>query len=359
MRSALLLAFLAAAAPAQDKTAPLAMDAILVKPEEMPKDVKLVDGIHGVSPQAQTYFETPSVKEITKKLTPEAVDQFPKGVLEGFPVPKRKECQSFEAQGYPAGSVFVYEYDDDGKTAGILPFLTSYIWGDRRSEQHPEEIVAEGRFLWVISFPYPRPNPAAEWYKERLRQKLRVHALKEHLECIPLMAQLGKAYSAEDADAGIQVIRDNPKLVESWALGQYLLGEFGTMKKDYALAEQGYRKALELHDSVTDPVEPGILYATLDGLGLALHAQGKREEAVKILKRAVAAADDTGGRAMQSKAHSSYNLACAYAMMKKYPESLAALQQAIHLDPSCKKDALADDDLAEARKRKEFQELLK
>jgi tetratricopeptide (TPR) repeat protein len=357
MRTGALL-LLTAVAVAQEKAAPLAVEAILVKPEELPKGVRLVEGIHCVSPQARTYFETPSMKDIARKLTPEAVEQFPPGFLEQFPVPKRKECQSFEAEGRPPGSILVYEYEEgDADTA--LAFLTPYIWGDRRSEQHPEEIVAEGRFIWVLSFPFPRADPAAEWYKERLRKKLRVHAPRERPEFIPLGQEFAKAYSAQDAEAGIKLAQENAKVLEDWAFGQYFLGEFAALKGDHALAEKGYRKALDLHDRFVDPVEPAIVYASLDGLGVALHVQGKREEAVKTLKRAISAAEETGVLAIQSAARSTYNLACAYSMMRKYADALGALKDAIAKDPQYKEMARTDGDFAEARKRKEFQELLK
>jgi hypothetical protein len=46
-------------------------------------------------------------------------------------------------------------------------------------------------------------------------------------------------------------------------------------------------------------------------------------------------------------------------MMKKYPEALRALKEAIAIDPQYKDMAKTDGDFAEARKKKEFQELLK
>ena len=70
MKTAAAVALLACASLAQEK-APLAFDAILVKPADLPKNVKLVDGIHCVSPQTKAFFETPSLKDILRTLSPE------------------------------------------------------------------------------------------------------------------------------------------------------------------------------------------------------------------------------------------------------------------------------------------------
>ena len=58
-------------------------------------------------------------------------------------------------------------------------------------------------------------------------------------------------------------------------------------------------------------------------------------------------------------AKSAYNLACAYALLERWPDALAALEDAIAGNPRYRTSARTDEDLAEARKREEFQALLK
>ncbi|MFI5402037.1 MAG: TPR end-of-group domain-containing protein [Planctomycetota bacterium] len=354
MRAVAALALLACVGLAQEK-APLPFDAVLVKPAELPKTVKLVDGMHCVSPQAKTYFETPALKDIMKTLAPEVAAKVSEETLDQFPVPKRKECQSFQAQGRPAGSVLVFEYAEDADET--LAFLRPYIWGERRSEKHPEEFVVHGRHLWVLSFPYPAGDPAAEWYKDRLRKKFRVPAPRERPDLAALRGQVVKAFEAKDAAAGIKLLQPNAKAAD-WSLGQNMHGQFAEMKKDHALAEKAYRKALQLHDTIADPLDPRLLWVTLDGLAIALHAQGKRPEAVKLLARALEAATECEDGVRQARAQSHYNLACVHAMMKKYEDAAHALDEAIRGDPSYVETARKDPDFAEALKLKEFQAVL-
>ena len=355
MRTAFAVALLACVAAAQEKP-PLTVDAVLVAPKELPKNIKLVDGMHCVSPQAQTYFETPAMKDIMTKLVPEMAQRVSKETLDQFPVPKRKEVQSFQADGRPAGSALVYEYADAGDATSSLVFLREYIWGGGRSEQHPEEIFLQDRFIWVLSFPYPLGDPAAEWYKERLRKKLRVRAPRERVDLTALRIEAVKAYEAKDAATGIRLLQD-PKAA-NWSFGQNLLGQLAQMKGDQLLAEKAFRKALQLHDSIADPLDPKLLWVTLDGLAIALHAQGKRPEALKLLDRALEVAkecDEDGPKAM---GQSRYNQACVYAMMKKYEDAWHALGAAIDFDPSYVDAARKDADFAEALKQKDFEELL-
>lgn len=355
MRAVAALALLACAGLAQEK-APLAFDSLLVKPAELPKNVKLVDGIHCVSPQAKTYFETPAMKDIMRKVAPDKADRVSEETLDQFPVPKRKECQSFKAEGRPAGSILVYEYAD-GQAEEMLAFLRSYVWGDGRSKEHPEEIFSTGRFIWVLSFPYPPGDPAGEWYKDRLRRKFGVPALREHADLASLRQNAVKAFEGKDAATGTRLLQE-AKAAADWSFGQNMLGQFAEMKQDHALAEKAYRKALRLHDTLADPLDPALAWVTIDGLAIALHAQGKRPEAVKLFGRAIAAAEQCGDGTRKAKAQSTYNLACAHSMMKKYPEALESLREAIALESSYAEMADKDADFVEARKLKEFQELL-
>jgi len=355
MRFVAGLALLAGAALAQGKA--FSFDDVLVKPAELPKKVHVADGIHSVSPQAKTYFETPAMKDIMKTLAPEAAARVSDATFEKFPVPKRKECQSFKADGRTAGSVFLFECEE-GDADDVVSFLKPYLLGEGRSEQHPEEIIVAGRFIWVLSFPFPPGDPAAEWYKERLRKKFKVPALRERPELAQLGKKIAEAFDAKDGPGGIKLLQSNAKAVADWSFGQCMLGQFAEMKEDNALAEKAFRKALQLNDSVADPLEPGLVWVTLDGLALALHAQGKRPEALKLLERAITAAAECDDNGKHAQAQSRYNIACVYAMMKKYPEALDNLQDAVDLDPSYLETARTDEDFAEARKLPPFQEFL-
>jgi len=347
-----LVALLAAAGPlaAQDAAAPvpLEIDAILVQPAELPATIKFVEGMPSASRQPRSYFETPDpAKLMGDRPMPPVLKSF-------FPKPKRKKCQSFAAEKGVAGSVFLFEFAEED-LEGARAFFPSYLWGGRgRTPQHPEELIVHGKLVWILSF--PRGDPAAEWYKERLRRKYRVPALREHPEFLPILKQLSAAYNAEDADKGIQVLQENAKDTQGWGLGQYLLGEFGAKKGDWPTAERGYRRALELHGSLEDPLDEGIVWASHDGLGMALLFQRKLKEAVTVLVRARELAPIDG---LSERAKSTYNLACAYALLKRWPDAQVALKDAIAGNPEYRAHARTDEDLVEARKRKEFQELLK
>jgi tetratricopeptide (TPR) repeat protein len=350
-----LFAILAAAAPlaAQatgkpEEPVPLTIDSILVKAAELPTTIKFVEGMPCASRQPRSYFETPDPEKLMGGQSVPAV------LRSIFPKPKHKKCQSFAAEKGAAGSVFLFEYaeaDIDNARA----FLPAYLWGGRgRSQAHPEELIVHGNLAWILSF--PRGDPAAEWYKERLRKKFRVPAVRERPEFLSIGRQLSAAYDAEDADKGIQVLQENAKVTNGWGFGQYLLGEFGVMKGDWPTAERGYRRALELHGSLEDPLDANIFWASHDGLGMALLFQRKLNEAATVLARAKELAPIDG---IREGAGSAYNLACAYALLKRWPDALAALKDAIAGHPEYRAHARTDEDLVEARKRKEFQELLK
>ncbi|MCK6461390.1 MAG: tetratricopeptide repeat protein, partial [Planctomycetes bacterium] len=336
------------------KTVALAFDAVLVKPEELPKNVRAIEGMHTNEPHPQAFYETPSAEGFAKILPPQLRTMLPKEYLESFPVPKRKEFQSFVAEGGKEGTVFVFEYETDD-LALVTSFLESVLWGrDGPSEDHPEEIMAHGRVLWVISF--QRGDPASEWYKERLRKKLRVPAQRVRPELDPLGAKLAEIFEQQDADAGLGFLAENAAAVERWAFGQCMLGQFAAMKDDDALAEKGFRKALALHESLEDPLDKNFVWAALDGLGVALAGQGKREEAARMFERAIAAGNNLDGPWAATR--SCYNIARVLAEMQNWDEARRALAQVLSVESKFKEIARKDPAFAEARKRKEFQELL-
>ena len=355
MRSAAIIAFLAAVVVAQEKSAPLALDAVLVKPAELPKNVRIVEGIHTKEPHPRTFYETPTVKGIARILPPKMRAMISKEYMASFPIPKRKECQSFLAEGGAKGTGFVFEYETDD-LAIVRSFLEPILWGkDGPSEDHPEEIVIHERILWILSF--PRGDPACEWYKHRLRKKLRIPAPQVRPELDPLGARLAAILEKQDADAGLRFLAENAKVAGQWAFGQCMLGQFAAMKRDHALAEKGFRKALVLHESLTDPLDRNFVWVTLDGLGVALAGQGKGEEAARMFERAIAAGNELGDPWAATR--SCYNIARVLAKMKQWGEARRALEQVISIDEEYKEIARRDPDLAEARKRKDFQGLLK
>lgn len=341
-RAALLLlaAFAAADSPA--------IDAIVVKAEDLPEGVRAIDGIHTNTAGLKAFFETPSADV----LPPELRSKLP--ALKGFPVPTAKRSQSFQADGGAKGTVFVFEYDttDLGVVSVVLEPV---LWGEGGpSEEHPEEIVFGGRFVWVLSF--PRNDPAAEWYKDRLRRKFRIPAPRAHKDLDPLGVKIAEAMEALDFDAGLKLLGDNAKAVDGWAFGQCMIGKLSELKGEHAAAEKGYLRALALHDRLEDPLERNYVWVARDGLGRALRGQGRPDEAVTAFGRAVVAADDMGDAFAISQ--SGYNLAAALAAMKEYEKALRTLKGVLAIDPDLVDTMRHDPDFAEARERQEFRELL-
>ena len=346
-----LVALLAAAGPlaAQDAAAPvpLEIDAILVQPAELPPTIKLVEGMPSASRQPRSYFEAPDAEKLLGGQT------LPEEVKAAFPKPTRKQCQSFAAEGGKPGSVFLFEYAEADLKAART-FLRSYIWAGRgRSAEHPEELITRGSLVWILSF--PQADPAAEWYKARLREKFRVPALRARPELLPLGRKLVAAFRARDADRGLEILEEDAKAAHGWAFAQYFLGEFSVKKQDWPPAERGYRRAIELHEALDDPLPEGLYWAALDGLGMALLYQRKLDDALAVLTKAKELSSRQG---LRQGAKSAYNLACACALLERWPDALAALKDAIAGNPKYRTSALTDEDLGEARKRKEFEELL-
>lgn len=341
MRSTAALALVvlfSTAATAQDaaEPAPLEIDRILVRPDELPENIKFVEGMPTAAREPRSYFESPE------------------SLKAALPQPTRKECQSFAAEGGKPGSVFLFEYAE--ATTGIArKALRSYLWGGRsRSTEHPEELIISGKLVWILSF--PQGDPAAEWYKARLRKKFRVPALRTRPELLPLGKKLVAALRSRDADNGLEVLEQNAEAAHDWAFAQYLLGEFAVKKRAWPKAEGGYRRAIELHETLEDPLSQGLYWAAADGLGMALLYQRKLENAVAALQKA---REYSRRQGLGKEAKSAYNLACAHALLERWPEGLAALKDAIDGKPEYRSQARTDEDLAEARKRPEFQELLK
>ncbi|MFZ9848043.1 MAG: hypothetical protein ACO3EE_07830 [Flavobacteriales bacterium] len=63
-----------------------------------------------------------------------------------------KKFQTIESSG-EIGSVLYFEFD--GPADKTLGFIRGLMWGgDKPSVAHPEEILAKGNVLIILSFPY-------------------------------------------------------------------------------------------------------------------------------------------------------------------------------------------------------------
>lgn len=321
-----------------------------MKAEELPANVKLVEGLPCVARQPWAYFQTPSAWDLaTPEMREKAGD-----LIRSIPSPKRKASQAFQAEGGRAGSVMWYEFDGDGakKVAG---WMKGYLWGADKgpTSRYPETVAVVGNVLIVTSF--PQGDAAHEWFKERLRRKFGVHAPRWSEDLAKLVRTAMGAMNSKDFAAGLAALAANEPLVAPEAFLNFLRGELAMGKGDYALAEKGYRRALELNESRDDPLQENLVYAALDGLGGSLVLQKKAAAAIPYLERAASL-----GRAghLENWTNCLYNLACAQAMLKAWDKSLAALKEAVEGNPKLREQAKSDDDLKEAVKRPEFKKLL-
>ena len=325
-------------APADPAAAPtLTLQALTVDKSELPKGMALVEGEHCVSVQASNLFKTPAMM----------------GIL---PEPVATSCQSFAKGKETPGSLLVLQYSEPVPTK-VREFVPAFIWGeDGPTAQHPEELFFSGEFLIVLSF--PKGSQAREWVGERLRSKCKLPVSRLHTELQPLLKEAVDLYDKRDAKGGLALLRKNAAKIKEFSFGQYLLGEFATASKDWPTAETAYARAVELHDKLVDPLPNGdtVLWAALDGQSMALLFQNKNAESVPVLQRSSAIARQS--MTEKQAAHSLFNLACAQARLKHFDEALAALGESIDLDEAQREVALKDGDLAEARERPEFKELL-
>lgn len=332
---AVFLLFPVAAAAAAEPT----FEKLLVREAELPDGWRLVDGAaaNAPPPQPRSFYDLPEMK----------------GLL---PKPVAKRAQTIVAGDRPTGVVYLFEYDEGTSLAGVREFLTGLLYGEdgHRSAEHPAEMLFADRFLFV--FAYPMGDPAAEWVKARLRKEFRIPAMRFRKDLAPLVPKLLAVYRTNEVDAGLKLLADREEQIADWSFGWYFRGEFGGMKEDWALAERGYAKALELSDSLVDPLEDGLVWACLDGLGLAIYVGGDPERSLPVLEKAKQFAAERG---MPERSRTSYNLACALSRLERFDAALAELREAIRLDPKWKESARTDPDFARARERKDFQELLR
>lgn len=108
------------------------IDDLKLKPKEIPKGYTLSDGHICVSPQACTFYTD---IETYSNMT---------GVL------KSKAVQSFKNKT-DSGSIMYFEFENRFKGDR---FLQGMLWGKdgEPTDEHPEEYLAEGKFLIIWSF---------------------------------------------------------------------------------------------------------------------------------------------------------------------------------------------------------------
>jgi len=325
---------------------------VYVRTAELPEGCRFAAGMPCASEHASAYYRAPSFKALMSgfDLPPE----FEAEAEKRFPVPSKKEWQSFEADGGVPGSVLLFEYSP-AEIEKVREFFPPYLYGEEgRSAEHPEEVIYGPRLVVVLSF--PEGDPAAEWYKDRLRKKFKVPAVRAHLEDIALGVELLKALKGHDLEAGIALCEKNATQVESWAFAQFLLGVFRSASGDLEGAAKAYGRAVELHDTREDPLQETFVWAALDSLGNTLLEQGQAGAAIPVLQRAAGCGEEFG---IEGVTRSCYALARACAREKRWAESLDALESAIDGDPDLAEEAAQEEDFAEARERSDFRDLLK
>ena len=356
----LALAALATGAPAQDKPAPRpkpgatvkvkpatgtttigpspALTSLLFTDKQLPAGVKLVDGVRCVSPQAQSYYDDPGLAG------PAA------------PAPLGKVGQSFRRAKEVVGSVTAYEFEDVLKDE-TLGFVKGLVWGPGgRSAEHPEQILASGAFLVILSFPDGDESAAA--FLPQLQSRLAYFAPKDWSKLKDMVLDAAAAQKHGDPQGGVMMLQKKSDAIADYAFAQYLLGELASAAGDWPTAETAYDRALELHDHGRDRLPNGrvTLWAAVDGLALARLHRNDAEHALPALQRGAALARALGDDART--AGSLYNLACGFARLQKYDEAFKALNESIVLAPARREAAVKDADLAAAAQRPEFKKLL-
>jgi tetratricopeptide (TPR) repeat protein len=331
-------AALVVAAP-QDAAAPakaVTLESLKVPASELPAGWKLLDEVRCVSVQARTLYD---------------------GSLDGklFPTPKAKAVQTIDAGKGSAGSVLLFEYAEP-----IEPHLAAVrglVWGGmKQTRQHPEDIAAHDRFLVVLSFPMNAEE--AEFAKDRLRAKLPLRLPRSWKSLESVFQSTFRAQTANQPDVGLAELAKHENEIAKCSFAQFLRGELYAQKQEYAAAEKAYARALEL-DQMEDPILGGdpMTWAALDGLAIALIAQGRAKDSIPLFEKGAALAranmDD------KSLERSLYNLACAYSETSRFDDALKTLTECLRLNPSLKAQARQDSSFEKALQRKDFQDLLK
>ncbi len=327
----------------------LTFESLRVAKDDLPENVKEVEGLPTAARQPWAFFQTPRPAALGPKQLPDAL----KRLLEGLGESTRKASQSFQAEGGKAGSLMWFEYAD-GVPKFFEAWMKSYLYGDSGSPsaRYPEFLYVSEKLVVLLSF--PQGDPGGEWVRSHLR-RFGIPAGRWSVERGKLIGTILAAQDADRPDDGLAALDARPDLEANSSFLAYLRGELGLQKSDYEVSEKGYRAALKLHKTRVSPLSEDLRWAALDGLGTSLVFRRKLTEAVKVLKKAIALGKRNG---QENWSSGLYNLACAQALRRQFKKSHAALAAAITVDPKFKEMARSDSDLEAARKRPEFKELL-
>ncbi|HEX5011836.1 MAG TPA: hypothetical protein VFY71_15695 [Planctomycetota bacterium] len=315
-----------------------AVTALLFTEQQLPPGVKLVDGVKCISPQARSYFDDPGL------------------ALPAAPVPIGKVGQSFRRAKEVVGSVAAYEFENP-ITDETLGLVKASVWGsDTRSAEHPEEILASGAFLVILSF--PDGDETAALFKPQLQARLAYVAPKDWSKLKDLVLDAAAAHKHGDPQGGVMMLQKKAGVIDDYAYAQLLLGQLASDAGDWPTAETAYDRALELHDHGRDRLPDGraTVWAAVNGLALARVHRNDVEHALPALQRAAALARALGDDART--AGSLYELARGLARLQKYDDCFRALNESIVLETARREQAAKDADFAAATQRPEFRKLL-
>lgn len=110
------------------------LDAAMLKPSEIPKECKAIDGKYPTDLQTTILYERYDIY---------------KGTL---PPLSGKQTQSFQC-GSQKGTIFYFEYSNAAERQTAENFVRPLLWGeDHPSADHPEQIEHAENLLLVISF---------------------------------------------------------------------------------------------------------------------------------------------------------------------------------------------------------------
>jgi hypothetical protein len=309
---------------------------------ELPKGVTRKDGFHGASTQAYTFVKDPDL-------------------FGALPAPMGTLTQTWSTERRSErpvrGGFAVLQYER-GVPQDVIDMLGGLLWGEDGgpTARHPENMAVSGDFLVVLSFKVD--DPTGDVLREALHGAAGLTIPRSWAAIQPWLEPVFAAAQSGDGKAGLEAIDAHAEAFEGHAFVQYLAGEFASGLKDWPRAEEAYARAAALHEGGTDLLPGGTphLWATLDGLGLALVIQRKDARAISPLQRAMDLAEGMGQDGPAAK--SGYNLACSLSMTERFEEALTVLARCIEVDPSYAEMARGDSDFEAARERPEFQELL-
>jgi tetratricopeptide (TPR) repeat protein len=157
-----------------------------------------------------------------------------------------------------------------------------------------------------------------------------------------LMRKAGKLHQKGDLEGAIQAYEDLVVLAPNFIELKTILGGLYYEDRQYDQALDIYKKAL-----ARAPGNPKVL----NNIGSVLLAKNEVEPALKYFIQA--------HRISSEYVEPLYNMACAYARLKKNGAALSSLRQACIMQPEARLWAKRDPDLKPLRGDKEFEEIVR